>query len=686
MTFLNPLFLLALGLIFIPVIIHLFNLRKARRVNFSSLMFVKHIEETRMRKLRLKELILLLIRVAFIVFLVLSFSNPVLESSFSPFALKNKTLFLFVDNSFSLDNSGGNQNLLDKCRKISSEIFSTFSPTDNSLIYKGTENQIKPDEIDTIGVSVKPFLINKVFNEVNSVLARNPSVLNEVIIVSDFKKVNLIYTNEKYENISGRENLFFYLLDVSERDFANVSVQNVISTDEFADVNSELDFEIQIKNHNNFPVSSVEFVITDNNIRVYSVFLDFMQEELKTVNVRFKPVSEGFNLIKSELKIVSTANDELKYDNYFYNVIDIPSGYKVLIVTENIENQKYISGVFNTLNSRGGKNTIEYTTSVSVPQNINNYSTAFLFKSEYSESEINLIENFINSDKGVFIFPSSDMILTSVNSLLGRISSFRYSELIRPSADFMISAFNIEHPLLKGVFKIPPEKNIFLPPESPKINSYYGILSGSYTFPVISFNNESTFVAEYKKEKSSVLISALPPDLTMSDLPLKNIFLPLIIRGVYLLSGNSKINKTERITEVSAAVNYFSEMDTLISPSGKKYNLLNNREEILPMNSDIFQESGIYKLTSTGGSNSYFALNCDSSESNQEKIQENSAIKYFEQAGFKNIGYYRNSDELKSDLLRNRKGIELTPFLLLIAIILLIFEIYYSHKLSSKNI
>ena len=53
MTFLNPLLLLGLVAAAIPLIIHLFNFRRPRRVNFSSLAFVQELQKSTMQRARL---------------------------------------------------------------------------------------------------------------------------------------------------------------------------------------------------------------------------------------------------------------------------------------------------------------------------------------------------------------------------------------------------------------------------------------------------------------------------------------------------------------------------------------------------------------------------------------------------------------------------------------------------------
>jgi len=75
-SFLNPLFLFFLPLSALPVLIHFLNRRRSQTVLFSSLVFLKGLEKTRLRKIQLKQWLLLLVRTLVVLFSVLAFARP----------------------------------------------------------------------------------------------------------------------------------------------------------------------------------------------------------------------------------------------------------------------------------------------------------------------------------------------------------------------------------------------------------------------------------------------------------------------------------------------------------------------------------------------------------------------------------------------------------------------------------
>src|SRR3990172_7812603 len=103
MTFLNPAILWGLFAVSIPIIIHIFNLKKTRKIEFSTLMFLKEIQETKQKRIKLKQLLILLCRIAFIIFLVLMFADPLSKGFLGAVNDKSPaTVLILLDDSFSL--------------------------------------------------------------------------------------------------------------------------------------------------------------------------------------------------------------------------------------------------------------------------------------------------------------------------------------------------------------------------------------------------------------------------------------------------------------------------------------------------------------------------------------------------------------------------------------------------------
>ncbi|MEO1630684.1 MAG: BatA domain-containing protein, partial [Bacteroidota bacterium] len=104
MTFLNPLVLLGLAAAAIPLLIHLFNFRKPRQVDFSTLAFLKELQRSTMRRVRVKQWLLLALRTLAILCLVLAFARPAVEGAWAGlFGGRVPTsMAVVIDNSLSM--------------------------------------------------------------------------------------------------------------------------------------------------------------------------------------------------------------------------------------------------------------------------------------------------------------------------------------------------------------------------------------------------------------------------------------------------------------------------------------------------------------------------------------------------------------------------------------------------------
>ena len=74
MNFQNPKLLYALLAIAIPIIIHLFNLQRNKKIYFSSIRFLKEIKQKKQQRTKLKNLLILLSRILAISFLTMAFA------------------------------------------------------------------------------------------------------------------------------------------------------------------------------------------------------------------------------------------------------------------------------------------------------------------------------------------------------------------------------------------------------------------------------------------------------------------------------------------------------------------------------------------------------------------------------------------------------------------------------------
>ncbi|MDZ7374022.1 MAG: BatA domain-containing protein [candidate division KSB1 bacterium] len=136
MTFLNSIALLALPLVTLPALIHLLAREKARVLRFSTLRFLRELEHSEIRNLRLREMALLVLRTLAILGLILMASRPAIVPRATPAGgIGSKTAALVIlDDSFSTALWTGHGTVYDQGCQVVRQIAGTMSPDDAGVV------------------------------------------------------------------------------------------------------------------------------------------------------------------------------------------------------------------------------------------------------------------------------------------------------------------------------------------------------------------------------------------------------------------------------------------------------------------------------------------------------------------------------------------------------------------------
>ncbi len=135
MSFLNPLFLFGLLAAAIPVLIHLFTRRRPREVRFPSLAFLTEVNQSEIRRLRIKQWLLLLLRTLAVACIALAMARPALRGGASGHGGAASTVVVLLDDSGSMGAFGTRgATLLDEAKRVAEDLFATLGPADELLL------------------------------------------------------------------------------------------------------------------------------------------------------------------------------------------------------------------------------------------------------------------------------------------------------------------------------------------------------------------------------------------------------------------------------------------------------------------------------------------------------------------------------------------------------------------------
>lgn len=188
MLFKNPALLYGLFFLVIPIIVHLFQLRRFQKVAFTNVAFLKPLVTTTRKSQQLKKWLTLLARLLAITCLVFAFAQPYVATD--TIANADKELAIYLDNSYSMQAAGSagplyttavNQ-LLEKLP--ADKEFTLF--TNNNVYVNATKQQIANDLL-TAGYSNNTLTFKQIQLKAASLLnGRNKA--KSLVIISDFQK------------------------------------------------------------------------------------------------------------------------------------------------------------------------------------------------------------------------------------------------------------------------------------------------------------------------------------------------------------------------------------------------------------------------------------------------------------------------------------------------------------------
>lgn len=725
MTFLNPGILLGLFAISIPILIHLLNLRKIRKVEFSTLMFLKEIQKSKMRRIKLKQLLLLLLRVLAIIFLVLSFSNPVYEGLAGNEDKGNTTVLIIIDDSFSMTARDDKGLYLTQAKDAVKKILESHKESDNVYIVSASEIGLKNmsesktiydniselrDSLEKLKPAYKPADITQIMNYTSGIFGKSKDRNKELYVISDFQKNN--FDNERTDFFKDLADypVNVFLVKTGNRNVSNLSLDSFSIETKIIEKDKETKVKIYVNNHSQFNVKNIPVNLFIDNELKNEKAVDIGSFEKTEIEFSFKPGKSGYLSGKIELVQKDFGEDEFIQDNNYYFTIYIPEKFNIGILENSSSDYKFIELAVRSASQilsdsiKKESGLFAINSFSSVDKDI--FSNEIIFisgKNSFTENEATIIKEYISGGGGVFMFPGIAADLNNYNNvLLSGMNSVKFGSINSDeniNRALKLEKINFNSPLLDGVFsnKDLSETSDRFNIESPSVRSFYELISNESSNTIITFSNERPFLIESKLSAGKIIISSLPLSAEFSDLASKSIFLPLILRSIYYLSNNFSIQNEYTVGRSNLlTLNKKVNITGLILPDKDSVDLNINSDNELPgnlkVNSNYFylpyinetKKAGFYELADSSGSKYLFALNADSKESNPDSYKEDEILKYFKGPGIKTVRFIDDNDNITSEIRTADTGLSLWKYFLIGAVLLILGEMLYSKRIEKS--
>lgn len=357
MGFLNSSILPYLGFASVPIIIHILNKQRYKRVSWAAMEFLRLALQKVRRRIQLEELILLLIRTLIIVFLIGAFAKPYLKSSMNiPLLTETgKYYILVLDSTLSMNLALKGVTNFQKAKEnlISFVDYLSKNPQNkiSLILFKKPIEELVREPISDferikriltdINVSKSSGNIKKLFTKIEELVTKEEEKITdkEIYFLTDLQKTHWdkVIDDEEFKksvkNILDN-NARITIVDFGATDYHNVTIEKLFSNNRIVFRNAENQFFVSVKNNSTksteiakLDVIADQIKIGDKNVTLPPLAVD------SSINFNHTFLEHGPHYIQVKL-----SNDDLIEDNTFNYVLNIPEKINILIVNGNPNN------------------------------------------------------------------------------------------------------------------------------------------------------------------------------------------------------------------------------------------------------------------------------------------------------------------------------------------------------------
>ena len=440
MQFNNPNILYALFALLIPVIVHLFQLRKFQKTAFTNVKFLKELALKTRKSSQLKKWLLLTCRLLVFTCVILAFAEPFFKHKGA--SLQKPNTVFYIDNSYSNQVKGDKGELL----KVAIQELLEYYPQDenisiitNTATFKNkTLHEIKND---LIALDYSPTQLNYKAITLKAEQIFNDAPSKLLVCISDFQQANTIDSSYFKPNYNTK------LVQLTPVSKSNISIDSAYFK---SDTPTSTELQILIKKQHNTQ-TSVPLAIY-NHSDLISKTAVLLKDDINTHTVSI-PNTNSLNL-----KIEVTEKNNV-FDNTLFVSKPEPNKQHVLSIGTQ-ENNQFLSKIFTSdefIYSENTSKNIAYNTfekqQVIIINELEIISTA-LYKNLNSFAANGGVVICIPSEKGIIdTYNSLNNVFSNTVNQKSRLTKIHSAHPIYTNV-FDKKVSNFQYPTFKTHYKL----------------------------------------------------------------------------------------------------------------------------------------------------------------------------------------------------------------------------------------
>ena len=504
MQFKHPEILYFLFLLVIPILVHLFQLRRFKKEYFTNVRFLKELSIQTRKSSRIKKWLLLATRLLLLSFIIIAFAQPFFKAKDT----KNNTneMYIVLDNSFSMQAKGQKGELL---KRAIQELLEntpenqTFSLITNSQTFWNTDIKSIRTELQNLKYSALPFQLESAMAKIKS----RKSVFNkDIVVITDAVSLE----PKQLKSIDNDFNTYFIVPEAEQKNNASIDSVFIHQTlDDFYEIGLKLSSFGE--NEKELPVALY------NQNKLIAKTLTKLETKDKTIY---------FTIPKKDFHGYASIIDKgLEYDNTLFFSVSKPKKINIISIGQpeksNFLSRIYTNNEFNFNNFAIG--TLDY-------NSLEKQDAIVLNElDEIPQALQTTLKSFVEKGGNLILIPSAKTSLGNINSFLGNFGNIQFKAL--ENKEKLIAKINFNHPLFSGVFEN--KINNF---QYPKTKTSYGIASSNPA--ALYYEDQTPFLTSISNPTSSVYVFTASINLENSNFQQS----PLIVPTFYKMGINNLNN------------------------------------------------------------------------------------------------------------------------------------------------
>ncbi len=451
MQFVYPEFLWSLFALAIPIIIHLFNFRKYKTLYFSSLKFIKHVDQQTRSTQKLKHLLILFIRLLALTCLIFAFAQPFIPVEATNGSAGKPVLAIYIDNSFSMTAKGTEGELLSEAREMARKMIDKASLDTRILLntnqMSGIEQRLitKIEALDLLDKIEPTALVRKlddVLNWQRNFIDKESETTQKIgtrqyVFFSDFQK-----STTRFNELTEDKNAFYYPVLLTPQEKSNIYIDSVWFSSPIQKIGQNNELNIRVVNSGKDALTNVELHLDVDGIK-RDVFIDIPANNKAATVFNYTEKSGGFKTGK-----LSVNDKQLFWDDDFFFSYFVDKETTVLVVN----GEQASSAVSQVYNLEAFYKVTSIDENAFTLDRLN--QTDLVFLNGVNEIPSGMSQNlklFAQSGGTIALFPGTNCKIASWNSLLTDLQMPLLGKVI--SSGMKIDKLIYDDPFFYGMFE-----------------------------------------------------------------------------------------------------------------------------------------------------------------------------------------------------------------------------------------